>query len=67
MTTRLASAMLLSLALITSACGSSMKTPDIKQNSHSKMRYEVTLTVNSAPGPFDAVMGFVQYTVMNDR
>ncbi|WP_139350826.1 hypothetical protein [Rhodanobacter sp. C01] len=67
MPTRLTSSLILSLALITSACGSSMKTPDIKQNPHPKMRYEITMTIDGAPGPFDSVTAFVQYKVSNDR
>ncbi|TPG11783.1 hypothetical protein EAH75_10875 [Rhodanobacter glycinis] len=42
-----------------------MKTPDIKQNPHPKMRYEITMTIQGAPGPFDSVSGFVQYKVSN--
>lgn len=67
MPTRLTSSLILSLVLITSACGSSMKTPDIKQNPHPKMRYEITMTIDGAPGPFDSVTAFVQYKVSNDR
>lgn len=67
MTIRRVSSLILSLVLITSACGSSMKTPDIKQNPHPRMRYEITMTIQGAPGPFDAVGGFVQYKVSNDR
>jgi hypothetical protein len=65
MSKRLSSSLILSLALITSACGSPMKTPDIKQNPHPKMRYEITMTIQGAPGPFDSVSGFVQYKVSN--
>lgn len=64
---RLTSFLILSLALITSACGSSMKKTDIKQNPHPKMRYEITMKIEGAPGPFDAVTGYVQYKVENDR
>jgi hypothetical protein len=67
MSTHLTFTLLLSLALITSACGSPMKTPDIKQNPHPKMRYEITMTIQGAPGPFDSVSGFVQYKVSNER
>lgn len=67
MSKRLTSSLILSLALITSACGSPMKTPDIKLNPHPKMRYEITMTIQGAPGPFDSVDGFVQYKVSNDR
>lgn len=64
---RLLYSLILSLALITSACGSPVKTPDIKQNPHPKMRYEITMTILGAPRPFDAISGFVQYKVSNDR
>jgi hypothetical protein len=67
MSTRLSSSLLLSLGLITTACGSNMKTPDIKQNPHPRMRYEITMTIQGAPGPFDSISGFVQYKVSNDR
>lgn len=65
MSKRLTFSLILSLALITSACGSSMKTPDIKQNPHPKMRYEITMAIQGAPGPFDSINGFVQYKVSN--
>jgi hypothetical protein len=55
----------LALSLSLSACGSHMKTPDIKKNLHPKMRYELTMTIKDAPGPFDSVTGFVQYEVLN--
>lgn len=67
MPTRLTSFLILSLVLITSACGSPMKKPDIKQNAHPKMRYEITMTIDGAPGPFDSMTAFVQYKVSNDR
>ncbi|RST54961.1 hypothetical protein EJI00_02080 [Variovorax sp. DXTD-1] len=44
-----------------------MKKPDIKLNPHPKMRYEITLTIEDAPGPFDAVEGFSSYQVSNNR
>jgi hypothetical protein len=67
MSKHLTLSLILSLALITSACGSPMKNPDIKQNPHPRMRYEITMTIQGAPGPFDSVDGFVQYKVSNDR
>jgi len=42
-----------------------MKNPDIKLNPHPKMRYEITLTIEDAPGPFDAVEGSAGYEVAN--
>lgn len=50
------------MALASSACSSGMD-PDIKQNPHPMMRYDVTITVENAPGPFDSVSGFMQYQV----
>lgn len=66
--TRYAQLLLTSLiALSSSACGSSMKTPDIKQNPHPTQRYDVTLTLQGAPGPFDSITGSVDYQVSNNR
>ncbi|BDU23249.1 hypothetical protein [Dyella sp. GSA-30] len=63
---KLSHAMLaLSLTFATTACGSHMKTPDIKKNPHPKMRYELTMTIKDAPGQFDSITGFVQYEVLN--
>jgi hypothetical protein len=67
MSKRLSSSLILSLALITSACGSPMKAPGIKRNPHPKMRYEVIMTIQGAPGPFDSIDGAVQYKVSNDH
>jgi hypothetical protein len=59
---------LLSSSLIAiSACESSMNTPDIKQNSQPKMRYEITLIIKDAPGPFDSVEGYMFYEVVNEQ
>ncbi len=55
----------LSSTLLTSACGSSMKNPDIKQNPNPKMRYEITLAIQGAPGPFDSINGYAFYKVEN--
>ncbi|RST45009.1 hypothetical protein [Variovorax sp. DXTD-1] len=61
-------AVLLAITTITTiACGQAMKKPDIKLNPHPKMRYEITLTIENAPGPFDAVEGSLDYQVQNDR
>lgn len=57
----------MALTLTITACGSSMNTPDIKQNPHPKMRYEITMVIKDAPGPFDSVTGFMQYDVANER
>ena len=58
---------MLALAFLTSAYASAMKTPDIKHNPTPKKRYAITLTVDSAPGPFDSITGFVEYKVANDE
>ncbi|WP_089978915.1 hypothetical protein [Luteibacter sp. UNCMF331Sha3.1] len=42
-----------------------MNKPDIKLNPHPKMRYEITMTVEGAPGGFEAVQGRVDYHVSN--
>lgn len=55
------------LALTSSACGSPMKKPDIKQNPTPKQRYDITLRIDGAPGPFDSVAGSVDYQVSNGR
>lgn len=65
MKTSTASVLILSLVLTTSACSSHMNDPDIKQNPHPMMRYDVTITIEGAPGPFDSVGGFMQYEVTN--
>jgi hypothetical protein len=64
---RTTATLILSSALITSACGSPMKTPDIQQNPHAKMRYEITVKIDDAPGPFESVQAIAQYDVANDR
>ncbi|WP_431123630.1 hypothetical protein [Variovorax paradoxus] len=38
-----------------------MKQPDIKLNPHPKMRYEITLTIEDAPGPFESVTGYANF------
>jgi hypothetical protein len=53
------------LSLTFSAYGASMKKPDIKLNTHPRMRYEITATVNGAPGPFELSGGSVDYKVVN--
>lgn len=65
MPTRLVSALLFSLALITSACSSPMKTPDIKQNPHPVEHYEITMTVHGASRGFDSAQGGAVYEVEN--
>jgi hypothetical protein len=62
---RLPASLVISMALITSACSAPMKTPDIKQNPHPSKRYELTIDIQSAPGPFDSVQGYAMYQVNN--
>lgn len=38
---------------------------DAKKNPNPRMRYEATLTIDNAPGPFDSITGFMQYEVTN--
>jgi hypothetical protein len=65
MKTAITSTLAMSLVLAITACSPRMNDPDIKQNPHPKMRYDVTITVQNAPGPFDSVGGFMQYEVTN--
>jgi hypothetical protein len=62
---RLISSLLLPFVLITTACSSPMKTPDIKQNPNPKQHYEITMKVDGAPKGFDSAIGSMQYVVKN--
>ena len=42
-----------------------MNHPDIKHNPDPKMRYEITVTIEGAPGPFDSMEGRALYEVNN--
>jgi len=44
-----------------------MKNPDIKSNPHPKMRYEITMTIEGAKGPFDSMETIAQYDIENDH
>ena len=61
---RITRALIFFLALLATGC-SHMIDPDIKQNPHPVKRYEITMTIDGAPGPFDSVTGFMQYDVSN--
>ena len=61
----LAVVLILALSTLTSACSMSTQHVDTKKNPHPKMRYEVTLTIDKPPGPFDSITGFVSYEVIN--
>ncbi|MGF6492881.1 hypothetical protein ABIE56_001038 [Luteibacter sp. 621] len=54
------------LALPFSATGATMNKPDIKLNPNPRMRYEFTVKVDGAPGPFDRIEGVVDYRVANE-
>jgi hypothetical protein len=49
------------------ACGCSSPydkiNPEFKQNQQPKQRYQLTLTIANAPGPFASVQGFMQFDV----
>lgn len=38
-----------------------------KQNSHPKQRYDITMTIADAPGPFASIKGFMQFDVVNSE
>jgi hypothetical protein len=64
MTKQLLAGLILSANFITSACGSStMNPPVIKFNPHPTKRYELTVTIKDAPGPFDSMQTIAQYDV----
>lgn len=67
MPNRLPASLVISLALITSACNATMKNPDLKKNPHPTKHYEVTVTIEGAPGPFESVTGDIGYTVTNEE
>src|ERR1700749_441278 len=50
-----------------SACGVAMNKPDVKLNPQPRMRYEITIKVDNAPGPFDRVEGVIDYRVSNEN
>jgi hypothetical protein len=50
-----------------SAYGAAMNKPDIKLNPQPRMRYEITIKVDNAPGPFDRVEGVIDYRVSNEN
>jgi hypothetical protein len=44
-----------------------MNNPDIKHNPNPKIRYEITLTIKDAPGPFESIKGYMLYKVTNEQ
>jgi len=67
MNNRLACTAALSIGLVTTACGSGMNTPDIKQNPNLTKRYEITLTIHGATRGFDSVDGFAHFEIGNSE
>jgi hypothetical protein len=61
----LAASLVLAILATTSACGSSTMTtpPDINLNPRPTKRYELTVTIKNAPGPFDSMQTIAQYDV----
>jgi len=51
--------------LSTYACDATMKKPDIKLNPNPRMRYEITMRIEGAPGKFDRIEGYADYEVVN--
>lgn len=64
MSIRITRALILSLALLATGC-SHMIDPDIKQNPHPVKRYEITMIIEGAPGPFESIEGHMQFDVSN--
>lgn len=62
---RLAVATLLTLWL--SACALPAPPPEVRENPHPVQRYQLTVTVQDAPGLFDSVTASVDYQVKNDH
>lgn len=61
---RLTRALILSLALLATGC-SHMIDSDIKKNPRPVKRYEITMTIEGAPGPFESVTGKMGYEIIN--
>lgn len=57
---------LLTLALL-SGCTRTVNPSDIKQNPNPKQRYEITMTILGAPGPFDSIEGYMGYDIENKK
>jgi hypothetical protein len=50
-----------------SAYSAAINKPDVKLNPQPRMRYEITIKVDNAPGPFDRVEGVIDYRVSNEN
>lgn len=54
-------------ALALPACGQSMKKqPDVHLKPNPKLRYEIMLVIDKAPGPFDSVVGHANFETDTD-
>ena len=62
---RFATTLFILLPFTLPASGKPVKNPEFKVNPHPKMRCEITLSIEGAPGPFDAVRGSAGYEVSN--
>ena len=62
---RTAYATALVFAALLSGCSKVMSTPGIKQNPHPKQRYEITMIIDGAPGPFDSVKASMGFHIAN--
>jgi len=51
----------LALLLALSACAAEKPMHDYKQNPNPKQRYDITMTIADAPGPFASIEGIAQY------
>lgn len=60
-------AMTCALLLTSSAYGAAMKNPDIQLNPNPRMKYEITVTIDGAPGDFERIEGSVDYIVSNEH
>jgi hypothetical protein len=61
---RMTHALIISVALLATGC-SRLMDPDIKQNPHPVKRYEITMTIDGAPGPFELIEGHMQFVISN--
>jgi hypothetical protein len=66
--------LLLGIGVMLSLSACNLSTPfgskpvvDYKQNPTPQQRYDITLTIADAPGPFASVEGLVQYDVVNEE
>ena len=57
---------MMTLGLACTSAATPVAQPDIKQNPAPSMRYEITATIDDAPGPFDQVVGIADYRVTNE-